>query len=98
MLNEHMSALTEIIQKHGGVVDKLAGDEIMTLFGVPKFYDNYALAAAQCAKEMLAIRAWLNDASGSRRVEIGIGISTADLVAGCMGWKIARTIPCLVQL
>ena len=85
MLNEHMSALTEIVQKHGGVVDKFVGDEIMALFGVPKSYDNDAVAAAKCAQEMLAKRAWLNDASDGHRIEMGIGISTGELVAGCMG-------------
>lgn len=85
MVNEHMSALTEIIQAHGGVVDKFVGDEIMALFGVPKEYGDDSLSAVRCAKEMLAKRAWLNDASKGPRIEIGIGISTGPLVAGCMG-------------
>lgn len=85
MLNEHMSKLTEIVQAHGGVVDKFVGDEIMALFGVPKSYGNDALSAVQCAKKMLEARTILNHKSEGPPIHIGIGISTGPLVAGCMG-------------
>lgn len=84
MLNEHMTAMTAIVRKHFGVVDKFVGDEIMALFGALKSYDNDALHAAECALEMIEERKRLN-ATNSPSIDIGIGVATGEVVAGCMG-------------
>ncbi len=84
MLNEHMTALTAIANRHHGVVDKFSGDEIMVLFGAPESYGNDALNAARCALDMVAERIRLNHSS-YRHISVGIGIATGELVAGCMG-------------
>ena len=56
MLNEHMSALTQIVHQHHGVVDKFVGDSIMTLFGAPKSYGQDAISAVRCAWDMIRER------------------------------------------
>ncbi|PHX71563.1 MAG: hypothetical protein CK548_06400 [Opitutia bacterium] len=84
MLNEHMTALTQIIHEHHGVVDKFMGDSVMALFGAPESHGNDALNAARCALRMIAERERLN-AVGGPRLSIGLGIATGDVVAGCMG-------------
>lgn len=84
ILNHHMTALTQVIHKHHGVVDKFVGDEIMALFGAPKSFGNDAQIAVACAQEMLETRARLNETSDPP-VHIGIGIATGIVVAGCMG-------------
>lgn len=84
MLNEHMTALTAVVYRHGGVVDKFVGDMIMALFGAPQSGANDALAAVQCAREMIAERRRLNETS-THKISIGIGIATGEMVAGCMG-------------
>ena len=33
LVNEHMTALTNVVSQHHGIVDKFVGDEIMVLFG-----------------------------------------------------------------
>ena len=83
LLNEHMTALTEIVYAHSGVVDKFVGDLIMAIFGVPKSSEGDTVNAARCALEMVARRAELNRTG--QRVEIGIGLATGEIVAGCMG-------------
>ena len=84
MLNTHMTGLTRVVQEHQGVVDKFVGDLIMALFGAPKSYGHDALRAALCALQMVEERGRLNGHS-DRPIQIGIGIATGEVVAGCMG-------------
>lgn len=84
LLNKHMTALTEVIYKHHGVVDKFVGDEVMVLFGVPRSYGDDALNAVRCAQEMHRVRKELNE-TAVHPIDMGIGISTGHMVAGCMG-------------
>ncbi len=86
MLNHHMTAMTEIVRRHGGIVDKFVGDELMAVFGAPKSSGQDALAAVRAACEMIAKREMLNKApTAERRFEIGIGLNTGEVVAGNMG-------------
>ena len=84
MLNEHMTALTAIVHQHGGVVDKFVGDMIMALFGAPSAYGDDAMRASQCALRMVLRRDELNEHS-KWKFQVGIGIATGSVIAGCMG-------------
>lgn len=84
LLNHHMTAMTSVVQRHYGVVDKFIGDEIMAVFGALKSYGNDAAHAAACALEMIEVRTALNRET-SQPLEIGIGLATGEVVAGCMG-------------
>lgn len=84
MLNEHMTALTDVAYEHGGIVDKFVGDLIMVLFGAPRSTGSDGLQAVQCAQAMLERRRELNQTS-KHSLEMGIGIATGTVVAGCMG-------------
>lgn len=86
MLNEHMTAMNRIVHLHYGMVDKFVGDLIMAVFGAPKSYGNDALHAVRCALDMIAERRRLN-AISPHQFEIGIGVATGEVVAGCMGSK-----------
>jgi class 3 adenylate cyclase len=84
MLNEHMTALTRAVKQHNGVLDKFVGDLLMAIFGAPVSHENDALDAARCALGLLRERERLNENS-RYQLEIGIGIATGNVVAGCMG-------------
>lgn len=84
MLNEHMTALTEAVINHNGIVDKFVGDLIMAIFGAPQSYEQDAYDAVQCAIEMLKKREKINLTS-KHQIEVGIGIATGEVLAGCMG-------------
>lgn len=84
LLNEHMTLLTQVAYDHGGIVDKFVGDLIMVLFGAPLSTERDALRAVECARTMIRAR---REQNGTCRqpLEIGIGIATGSVVAGCMG-------------
>lgn len=87
MLNEHMGAMTQVVYSCGGVVDKFVGDMIMAVFGAVRSSGTDAVDAARCARGMLAARAALNAGGSGPAVgmDVGIGIATGKVVAGCMG-------------
>jgi len=84
LLNDHMGALTKIVQRHHGVINQFAGDAIMILFGAPKSYGNDAGHAVRCAWEMMQERERLNR-EAKEPLQIGIGVATGTVVAGCIG-------------
>lgn len=86
LINEHMTALTDIAYQHGGTVDKFVGDLIMVLFGAPDTAADDAERAVACAIAMQRTRADLN-ANSQVPLEIGIGIATGPVIVGCMGSK-----------
>lgn len=84
LLNDHMGAMTKIVLKHRGVINQFAGDAIMILCGAPKSYGNDAEHAVRCAWEMMRERERLNQ-QAKEPLQIGIGIATGQMVAGCIG-------------
>ncbi|MCD6287738.1 MAG: FHA domain-containing protein [Candidatus Hydrogenedentes bacterium] len=88
LLNEYFSAMTEILFKHKGTLDKYIGDEIMGLFGSPITADDDAVRAVRAAVEMqdrLAEMRELWRRDGRPPIEVGIGLATGEAVAGNVG-------------
>ena len=84
ILNDHLSALTQVVQAHRGVISQFAGDAIFILFGAPKSYGADAERAVRCAWEMMLKRERMNGESAVP-LRIGIGIASGEMVAGCIG-------------
>lgn len=87
-LNEHFTAMTEIIFRHQGTLDKFIGDEIMAVFGSPITRDDDTARAVQAGLEMLQRNAELNEQRGHRGLpplQIGIGMATGEVIAGYVG-------------
>jgi class 3 adenylate cyclase len=51
-LIQYHSALREILERHGGQVEKFIGDAVMAVFGVPRSHEDDALRAVRTAVEM----------------------------------------------
>jgi class 3 adenylate cyclase/HAMP domain-containing protein/CHASE3 domain sensor protein len=87
-LNQYLSAMTEIVFKHGGTLDKYIGDAIMVFFGDPISYDDHAQRAVLMALEM---RIKLGELQGTwwvdqeKRLTVGMGISTGYVTVGNIG-------------
>jgi adenylate cyclase len=88
ILNHYFSRMAAIVEKHGGVVDKYVGDGMMALFGAPVAHPDDADRALRATLEMSEAlddlnRQWRQ--RGLPRIDVGIGINTAVVVAGNMG-------------
>ena len=88
VLNAYFTDMVDVIFEHGGILDKYIGDAIMALFGAPfpkpEDPDN-ALAAAN---DMLGTLKNFNArqrAVGLTELEIGIGLSTGNVIVGNIG-------------
>jgi adenylate cyclase len=87
-LNRYLDRMSAEIERHGGVIDKFIGDEIMALFGAPVAQPNAADRALSAALGMLTALDALNrefSAEGHPPLGVGIGINTARVVAGNIG-------------
>jgi len=88
ILNELFTFLTEIVFRHGGIIDKFLGDAVMAVFGAPYAHEDDAVRAARAAEEMMR---WLEVGNARWRKELGtdlqlaIGMNTGLAVAGNIG-------------
>lgn len=88
LLTEYFTAMSDVIKRHGGFVDKFIGDEVMALFGAPMPMENHALSAAMAALEMRAVAESLSQKwreRGDPPLRIGIGIATGVASVGNFG-------------
>lgn len=88
MLNDYFTDMVDVVFAHNGILDKYIGDMIMAVFGsVRSRRDDAANAVMVGSRMMMALRE-LNlrrSAVGQEPINIGIGISTGDVVAGSIG-------------
>lgn len=80
-----MTALTEVVLRHQGTVDKYMGDTIMAFWGAPLPGQHQAERAVVAAVDMLEAISQLNQEGKLPGLRIGIGINTGDAVVGDMG-------------
>lgn len=88
LLNEHFTAMTEIIFSFNGTLDKYIGDEIMAVFGAPIPSGDDAFSAVCAALEIQKRNLDLNLArmrEARPEIQLGIGIETGEVIAGCVG-------------
>jgi len=88
LLNEYLSAMTEIILKYDGTIDKYEGDAIMAFWGAPHYFEDHALKACLAAIEMKKKLRDLQDRwkeEGKDQLFVRIGMNTGYAVVGNMG-------------
>lgn len=83
-LDGAFAILVEILDRHGGIVNKFLGDGFLALFGAPLEAPDPAHRAVAAAREMLEANARVNEAT-SWPLRIGIGIHIGEVVAGSIG-------------
>jgi adenylate cyclase len=88
LMNEYLSAMTDIIEEYGGFVDKYIGDAIVAVFGAPLDDPDHAANAVRAA---LACRARLEELNqsdtGFQGYKLGqrIGLNSGEALVGNIG-------------
>ena len=87
VLNDHFSAMTEMVLAHEGTLDKYIGDSVMCFFNAPERQPDHALRAVRLALEMQRAHNEVIERWKGKLVmpPIGIGISTGDTIVGNFG-------------
>lgn len=88
LLNEYLSAMTDVIERHGGFVDKYIGDAVVAVFGAPhhdpEHADNAVSAALECHSRLEDLnREWATTHGVELRQRVGI--NTGRVLVGNIG-------------
>jgi adenylate cyclase len=97
LLNEYLTAMTDILLDEGGTLDKYEGDAIVAFFGAPLPQEDHAARALRVAlrmqEELARLRAkWSAEVDKKwpeivQQMPMRIGISSGEIVTGNMGSK-----------
>jgi len=83
-LDGAFAVLVDILDRHGGIVNKFLGDGFLALFGAPLEAPDPAHHAVAAAREMLEANDRVNRQT-AWPLRIGIGIHIGEVVAGSIG-------------
>ena len=93
ILNVYFGAMVEIIDRHGGLVDKFMGDSVIAFFECNGDVAGSVLNVMQCAIEMQIAMDEVNRQGaelGLDALYMGIGVNTGEVVASVLGSDIYR--------
>jgi len=88
LLNEYLGAMTEVIFRWEGTLDKFVGDAIVAFWGAPMRQENHAELAVRCALNMVKRlediqQKWRSE--GKPVLDSGIGINSGEVLVGNIG-------------
>ncbi|MEK7151277.1 MAG: adenylate/guanylate cyclase domain-containing protein [Patescibacteria group bacterium] len=87
-MNRYLSAMAEVVFRHGGVVDKYIGDAVMAFWGAPVADEKHALHGVLTALDMMSSLNEVNRKNkelGEPEINIGVGLNSGDVTVGNMG-------------
>ena len=85
VLTLYFDAMRAVFESHGGTIEKIIGDAIVAVFGLPVRHDDDALRAVEAAAESQRALAILNDqleATWDVRLVVRTGVATGDVIFG----------------
>ena len=88
LLNELFTMLSEIVFRHGGMVDKFIGDCIMAVWGATEPCPDHAERALRAAEDMLRFLETTNEDWRARfdvEIRLGIGVNSGEAIVGNVG-------------
>lgn len=88
LLNEYFSAMTKILFKYGGTLDKYEGDAIMAFWNAPALQPDHARLACRTALKMqqhLEVLRLKWKKEGKPDIKVRMGINTGEMIAGNVG-------------
>jgi class 3 adenylate cyclase len=73
LLGRYFDAITATVERHGGIVQKFAGDAVLAVFGIPRVHEDDALRAVRAAVEIRdRSRSVAEDAGITLRLRTGL--------------------------
>ena len=94
LMNEYLGAMTEVIRRNRGTLDKYIGDAIMAFWGAPVSDPEHARHAVLTALEMQRELRKLDEpfkVRGWQPLHIGVGINTGTMTVGDMGSPVRQS-------
>jgi len=88
LLNEYLTAMTEVVFHWNGTLDKFIGDAVVAFWGAPLDQPDHVALALKCALHMRKRLAELQEdwkARGLPALDSGIGINTGEVLVGNIG-------------
>jgi adenylate cyclase len=94
LMNAYLGAMTQVVRRHRGTLDKYIGDAIMAFWGAPVGDPDHAKNALLTAIEMHDTLSVLNKDLASRgwpELKIGVGVNTGVMTVGDMGSPVRQS-------
>lgn len=94
LMNQYLGAMTLVVRKHRGTLDKYIGDAIMAFWGAPVEDLEHARNAVLTGLEMHVALHELNKALVARgwpELKIGVGVNTGPMTVGDMGSPVRQS-------
>ncbi|MEK9608736.1 MAG: adenylate/guanylate cyclase domain-containing protein [Flavobacteriaceae bacterium] len=88
LLNHYFQEMIDVVFDNNGTLDKIIGDELMVLYGVPIESENDAQKAVDTAQQMFIKLKEFNEdnkSMGLPKIKIGIGINYGEVISGNIG-------------
>lgn len=88
VLNNYLDGMTNLVMKHGGMVDKFIGDAVFAIFNAPLDLADHQSKAVRCMLEMDSFSEEYRKAQHAQGVPLGvtrIGVHTGVAVVGNFG-------------
>jgi class 3 adenylate cyclase/tetratricopeptide (TPR) repeat protein len=85
VMNRYFAEMRQVLEDHGGRVEKYIGDAVMAVFGLPKLHEDDALRAVRAAYGMKRALEALNgelERVWGVRLANRTGVNTGEVVAG----------------
>jgi tetratricopeptide (TPR) repeat protein len=84
VMGRYFDEMREVVERHGGVVEKFIGDAVMAVFGIPQVHEDDALRAVRAAAEMRERLTTLNEElerTFGVAIAVRTGVNTGEVVA-----------------
>jgi class 3 adenylate cyclase/tetratricopeptide (TPR) repeat protein len=79
-IRPYQARLREVIERHGGTVEKFVGDAVMAVFGAPVAHEDDAERAVRAGLRILDAIDDLNTEDASLSLQVRVGINTGEAV------------------
>tara|TARA_B100000614_G_scaffold133182_1_gene118605 strand:- start:634 stop:2592 length:1959 start_codon:yes stop_codon:yes gene_type:complete len=88
VLNEYLDAVSQIVLRHEGTIDKYVGDAVVAFFGAPLVQEDHCRRAIECATEIDAFSTRFRQEARAGGVKLGhtrIGVHSGEAIVGNFG-------------